>query len=176
VSCTAWLANGPSSQWIGPQSPIEALCPVGTYDYRTTFNLTGYDAATAVINGSWITDNIGEEILINGVDTGSYHPDEQFTTASPFTITSGFVPGLNTLDFIVCNAAGGSSTSNPTALRVEMSGTATPEPSTLVLLGIGAISLLAYAWRRTIGSAVDCGTRSTFSTGKTGSFHSPSFQ
>jgi hypothetical protein len=34
------------------------------------------------------------------------------------------------------------------ALRLEGSGSPTPEPSTLVLLGIGAISLTAYGWRR----------------------------
>ena len=32
--------------------------------------------------------------------------------------------------------------------NVRLDATAIPEPSTLVILGIGAISLLAYAWRR----------------------------
>ena len=39
----------------------------------------------------------------------------------PFVINSGFVLGLNTLDFVVNNSFFG-----PTALRVEMTSTATP--------------------------------------------------
>ncbi len=31
--------------------------------------------------------------------------------------------------------------------------TAVPEPSTLVLLGIGAVSLFAYAWRKRLRTA-----------------------
>jgi hypothetical protein len=151
VSVTEWLSNGPTSQWIGPQTSIStAECASGEYDYRITFDLTGYDAATAVINGGWITDNAGLKILINGVDTGYTHSSTQFTTASTFTITSGFVSDVNTLDFIVNNDSGNSI--NPTGLRVTMSGSvsasATPEPSTLALLASALLGLAAFYLRR----------------------------
>jgi hypothetical protein len=44
-----------------------------------------------------------------------------FASFTPFTVNSGFIAGVNTLDFVVNNApfAG----TNPTGLRVEISGT-----------------------------------------------------
>ncbi len=43
---------------------------------------------------------------------------------TPFVISSGFVAGENTMDFIVNN---GGSSRNPTGLRVDLSGTAQPQ-------------------------------------------------
>jgi hypothetical protein len=53
----------------------------------------------------------------------------------PFTIASGFVPGINTLDFVVPNAGG------PSGLIASISGTEVPEPATLTLLGCGLAGL-----------------------------------
>ena len=62
---------------------------------------------------------------LNGVGTGltsggflSYTP--------PFTLNSGFVPGVNTLDFLVNNAG---DAPNPTGLRAELSATADTGPT-----------------------------------------------
>lgn len=153
-----WMADSSTSKWIAPtadQSTFTDAGHTGLYVYRTTFDLTGFDPSTTVISGQWSTDNFGEDILINGISTGFTHTDgsvSSFKFFTSFTITSGFRSGINTLDFEVDNAPLGylGGVYNPTGLRVEMVGTATPvpEPSTLALLGIGAVSLIGYGWRR----------------------------
>ena len=37
---------------------------------------------------------------------------------------------------------------NGGAVTMSITGSSTPEPSTIVLLGIGAVSMMAYAWRK----------------------------
>jgi hypothetical protein len=163
------MANDSISKWIAPQADQSTFSNdtgSGLYEYRTTFDLTGFDPSTAKITGEWTTDNFGDDILVNGVSLGIQHisePPSTFTYFSTFEITSGFVSGLNTLDFVVNNPAlgyGGSGLINPTGLRVEMVGTANtvPEPATFVLFGIGALGLLAYALRRRRLSALVCFT------------------
>lgn len=138
-----WLGDNTLSRWIGPNTG-DLNGPVGSYTYRTTFDLTGLDLSTAALSGRWATDNPGTEILINDVATGLTAGG--FTAWSAFSINSGFVAGLNTLDFVVYNAGG------PTGLRVEISGdaaaAAVPEPASLVLLALGLAAWLGFSRRK----------------------------
>jgi len=142
-----YIGDDTLSAWIGPNNDNNLDGPNGTYIYQTTFNLTGFNAATAAIVGGWTSDNDGIGILLNGNNTGTPPTDfAQFSLGfAPFTISGGFLPGLNTLDFLVDNGGG------PTALRVEMSGTAdlaaTPLPSTWTMLIAGFIALGFFAYR-----------------------------
>jgi hypothetical protein len=130
-----WLGDDALSAWIGPASDGALDGPVGTYDYRTTFDLTGFNPATASITGQWSMDNGGVNILINGVAINPVSSD--FTSWRSFSVNSDFVAGINTLDFVINNEGG------PTGVRVEMSGSASdaPEPAPIVLLG-GGLSVL----------------------------------
>jgi hypothetical protein len=131
----------------------------GDYLYRLSFDLTGYDPSTASMSGVWTTDNDGQ-IILNGVLMGSIGPTAYGTT-TPFSFTSGFVSGMNYLDFLVHNefpAAGspwaGPLGQNPTGLYYQLVGvnglgaTAVPEPTTLVLCGIGALFVANRLRRR----------------------------
>jgi hypothetical protein len=140
-----YLGDNSLSAWIGPFNDTQLNGPGGTYDYQTTFDLTGLDPATAILTGQWAADDQGLDVLINGVSTGNTAAG--FSSWSSFSISSGFVAGLNTLDFLVSNNSG------PTGLRVEVSGTAnasgTPEPASIALMGAGLIGLSALRRRMT---------------------------
>ena len=143
-----YIADDSLSAWIGPNGDAQLDGPAGLFDYQTTFNLAGFDPLTASLTFSWATDNAGFDVLINGVSTGAsipYGSDGAYSFqnwSGPITIGNGFVAGINTLDFIVQN------TSGPTALRVEISGTAAqvPEPSSLaqLFMQFGIVLVVAF--------------------------------
>jgi len=135
-----WLGDSTISAWISPANrngidPDDD--PAGTYTYRTTFTLPAF--TTASITGQWATDNTGGSILLNGVATAN-PPSPGFTSFTSFTISSGFVTGTNTLDFVVTNLP--ATSTNPTGLRVELTGqfAPVPEPTTICTwLGVALI-------------------------------------
>jgi hypothetical protein len=150
-----WLENSATSRWIGPaenqgypDGPADYA--VGEYTYRLTFDLTGLDPATASITGGWAADNSGVNILLNGASTGA-PSTPGFFALEAFSITSGFIAGINTLDFIVLQTSG--AVPNPTALRVEgLAGTAelaaVPVPAAGWLLATALIGTARWRQRR----------------------------
>lgn len=134
----SYFPNDSDSQWIWARAdgtPVNT-----TLTFRTTFDLTGFDAATAVINGLWGTDNTGLDILLNGVSTGISLPGSSisnFQVLHAFTISSGFIAGVNTLDFVIQDVG------SVGAFRADLSGTAAavPEPATLAIVGLGLLGV-----------------------------------
>lgn len=143
---THWL-NDPSSAsaWIKPADNRYDDEP-GTYTFTTTFDLTGLDHNTANISGKWSTDNRGVDILLNGTSLGL--TADGFRDWYEFVIDSGFVAGINTLQFIVENYD--DSGNNPTGLRVDMTGNAAvvPVPAAVWLFGSGLLGLVGYSRRK----------------------------
>jgi hypothetical protein len=131
-----YFPDSATSKWIGPATTLIGPLPLatGTYDYRLTFDLSGMNPATANITGQWSTDNNGV-IKINGVTTSNTTDVTAYTALHPFTISSGFVAGINQLDFVVTN------TDATTALRVDglQGSVSAPEPAGLVFLGLGGV-------------------------------------
>jgi hypothetical protein len=139
----AWTAADPNSQWIGPAGGADQV-PGGFYTYETTFNAS---TTNFVITGLWSVDNIGYDFILNGksllsqqISGGGLIPYgyPAFQNMTPFTITSGFVTGLNILDFVVQNGNFANDTTAPSGLRVSMTAatTSTPEPGTLGLTSL----------------------------------------
>jgi len=121
-----WLANGPNSKWIAPQTDQAGVSnpdgsysgnAEGDYTYQTSFNLTGQDLSKVFISGGWSADNTGTDIKVNGTSTGITCPG--FGSLTPFVLTStnGLVAGPNTVDFLMNNLP---ATPNPTGLRVDL--------------------------------------------------------
>lgn len=149
-----WVANDASSRWLSRTAGADADA-VGYYTFRTTFDLTGLIPATAVIRGEWSSDN-SAQIWLNGVFTGiELNFEDPFRSLHPFVLTSGFQPGINTLDFIVNNwDCPGCNDSNPVGFRVnilEATAEPVPEPATFALVGCGLIGFGLLVRRRLSG-------------------------
>lgn len=161
ISTGDWVSDTAVSQWISPGPDPGFGYVANLYIYTQTFDLTGFDPSTAVVSGNWAADDLAtvapSEIYLNGSPTGNVlDPSHQgFDVFTPFSITSGFTAGVNTLEFHVWNGDG------PTGLHVQISGTAaTPEPSTGLLL-LGALGVLPIVLRRrTSGRIGSCGVSS----------------
>lgn len=141
-----WLANDTTSSWLTPtanQSESFDTTTNGVYTWTTSFDLTGFDANTASLNGRFASDNAAIAYL-NGMQIGTAN---SFTSWSSFSATSDdFVAGLNTLSFVLTNAP--QLTGNPTGLRVEFLSSnvaAVPEAETyaMMLAGLGLMGFVA---------------------------------
>jgi hypothetical protein len=100
--------GGPYGRWIGSDDyGWLDVHPLGNYTFQTTFDLTGYALATVVITGGWSADDIGS-MLLNGVQV-AYQAQQPSPFSgpknplNPFTLSGGFVPGVNTLSVVVTN-------------------------------------------------------------------------
>jgi len=139
-----WFGNDAGSAWIG-WSDNAFPGNYGTYTFRVSFDLTGYNPTTATLSGGWCADNSGF-IKLNGNSTGVSQGDDFGIAPSlvPFTLTSGFTSGLNTLDF-VCNFPDGYD-----GLRVGnlvLNATTVPEPTSISLLLLGVSALIIRRFR-----------------------------
>lgn len=147
-----YLADNTISRWIGPNNDDDLNGPAGNYLYTTAFDLTGFNASTATIEGRWATDNEGVDIFVNGVSLGLENTS-QFGSFTNFSINSGFVQGLNTLAFMINNSEG------PTGLRIEFSKSEAeeansggvsevPVPAAIWLFGTGLFSVFGFSSRK----------------------------
>jgi hypothetical protein len=149
-----WLSNSSTSKWITPtgsQSQTFDAWSAGTYTYSLSFDLTGYNAASASFVGRLAADNAVTVKLNSNVISSA----AGFTDWTSFSANSGFVSGVNTLDFVVTNWAQNSG--NPTGLRVEFASSniaaAVPEPETYAMLLAGLVMLGTIARRSGVSSA-----------------------
>jgi hypothetical protein len=145
--------NTADSAWISPSGP-DVHAPESVYGVATQIDLTGLDVSSLSLQGFWVSDNQGLDILVNGVSTGQTNsgqhglPVDAFPS-NAFSISTDLVAGLNTIEFLWGNGPAGGAQSqfpNPIHVRVEFQQVSTPEPSALALLGLPMIGMLA--WRR----------------------------
>ncbi len=108
-----WIANDSTSKWITPRSDGTEVGP-GDYVYKLTFDVTGFDPATAYLTALYASDDSLTGIRLNGVDAGPGYAG--FGSWHGLTLTEGFVAGINTLEFSVSN---GGSSAGPSGLRVK---------------------------------------------------------
>lgn len=142
----AYFADTATAAWVSPQANGNAST-AGTYTYDLVIDLTGLNPATASITGVFGTDNSGA-VWLNGNAPVATTGSGNFGSPTPFTITSGFVAGLNTLHVQVNNEG------DPTAFFVSFTNAtadalAPPEPAQAVpatpwpvLGGLGLLLLL----------------------------------
>ncbi len=154
VSAGYLSANTSDSQWVGPVGAgVNAPDgpPGNLYTVKTIIDLTGMHLAGFRIDGFWISDNFGRDIVVNGLSTGQTNTGQHFDPPSAFSgnafsLSTGLVAGPNEIEFVWENTPFGPS--NPTHVRIEFDSFV-PEPTTLAIWSIlGGIGLLAGGWRR----------------------------
>jgi hypothetical protein len=127
-----FIWNGPFSSWISAVGNAGTV--PGRYVYQTQFLIDSADPCTAVLQGTWMLRSSGVDILLNGNSTGITNTSElPYKVAESFTISSGFVKGLNTLTFIVVdsNEPPTDMPATYTGLRVELRGVGQALPAGL---------------------------------------------
>lgn len=137
---SGWFANGPNSSWIAA-NPLDGHGN-GNFTLTYTFNLTGYNLATAAFSGLQFSMDDQGYVQINGitVSTEPYIGGMSYYWTT-FTIPANdLVQGFNTLtmtdentdDWLEAGRLEGTLQINPAGV---------PEPTTMLLLGLGLIGV-----------------------------------
>ena len=141
----AWSPVTSTAGWIGPTSDGSQPSDSGYYVYQATLDLTGYDASTASLSGEIAADD-NVYIYLNQSGSAVFSSPTTYYSLTPFQINSGFVSGVNVVDFLVYNSTG------PTGLMVDdtvaTADAQTPEPGTLMLAGTGLLGAAGAIRRR----------------------------
>jgi hypothetical protein len=122
---SAWLTNDTNSKWIGPTTTGSANSTIGTYTYRTLFDLTAVVTNQLKVCFRIAADNALLAARLNGTNLnlsgGTYNqwlPTNAATNVLlGFQLTNGCLAGINTMEFDVSNGTSGGS--NPTGFRAE---------------------------------------------------------
>jgi hypothetical protein len=119
VTDNTYNANDENSRWISPYSTLGGTR--GSFTYRTKFVVDSADPSAATLTASILTAG-PTTILLNGKATGVANPTPPFPgpyrNLFTFTLTNGFVAGVNTLDFVVDNSSTAVNAVYGTVLRV----------------------------------------------------------
>lgn len=118
VNHPAWLANDASSSWIGCVSVGNTDVAPGSYNYRTSFTLDGYNPATAQLKLSIAADDRVDDVKLNGISQGISFVGYS-SWSGEWVITNDFIPGTNTIEFFTVNEG-----FNPAGFRTKISGIA----------------------------------------------------
>ena len=116
IGAGVWLPNSAVSKWIGVTPNGGSLIPTVNFTYKQTFNLSGYEVPGAQITGRYTADDAVDVYFINTLVTTA---TVGYSGWNPLAITTGFLPGLNTLEFRVRDLGFA-----VTGLRAEIAGTA----------------------------------------------------
>lgn len=153
-----FIWNGPLSSWISAVGN-SGIVP-GRYVYRTQFLIDSADPCTAILEGNWLLNTTGDDILLNGQSTGITNTSElPYKVAENFTIDTGFVAGLNTLDFVVTNTGvtPPNLQASYTALRVQLRGVGQALPAGVPQIATQPLSRTVRSGGKTSLSVVALG-------------------
>jgi len=136
-----WIPDTDTYGWDSPQASYtnQQTDPADTdFFYTTTFDLTGFDPTSAILQFQFAVDNSLVAVTLNGNTMTGFPAGGLDSLSGTQTINTDFVAGLNTITFETFN--GDTLTNNPTGLLVDFtSATANsaPEPSAFLLIGVG---------------------------------------
>lgn len=154
-------ADTDDSKWVGHAALGNP--PNVVYGASTVINLTGFDLVNNVfsIDGSWISDNRGVDIRVNGVSTGQTNSGQHgrsewaLDLANDFSLSSassGLIAGMNTVEFLWENGTPEFTNPSPTMVRVQfeqfsLTPTQVPAPAVPFLLATAFLRLGAVRRR-----------------------------
>ncbi|MDX1984996.1 MAG: PEP-CTERM sorting domain-containing protein [Bryobacteraceae bacterium] len=160
-----YVLNNALASWVSPSSDMAVYSAANqSYYYAVQFSLAGFDPATAALTGSWLSDNDGLGVFLNGVNIAQSSLPSFGGFGGPLVnlnvpAGSGFNGAVNTLVFQVNNGpldGPGGTMPSPAGVRIQLTLSAdplldppvdTPEPASIGLMAAGLVALFTFRRR-----------------------------